>query len=152
MPLDLCLEASGSVAHFLAADAAQARLPLRWRRRRSSRRNGQVGAAELGPDTLRAVDRGVASAIDRLPFLLANVLWLIDVCRCSYETAAVELGVSPERVQALVVEARERIRHDVSVIEAVPRDRPPVRRRRARVDIRASLGDQRSSSKFRRIQ
>ncbi len=131
MPVDLCLEASGSVAHFFAADAAQARLAMRWRLRRPSGRQPVAGRpAPLTADALNAFDRRVAAAIDRLPFLLAHVLWLVDVCRCSYETAAVELGVTPERVERLVVEARERVRHDAAVVDVVPPGSPTVRRRR----------------------
>lgn len=143
MSIDLCLEASGSVAHLITTDTVSALLPARWRASRSirGRSAGRVAATtrvDVGWEGA-VIDRRVAAAIDRLPFLLVRVLWLIDVCRCSYDTAAVELGISPAQVERLVVVARHRVRHDLGVIEVT--GPPPVS------DSRRSCGGSTSRSR-----
>ncbi len=55
----------------------------------------------------------ILRAVDRLPFLLVHALWLIDVCRCGYDEAAVELGTTPEVVAERVAAARETIRDEI---------------------------------------
>ena len=105
MTLDVCLEASGSYAHLIGVDMVNAMLPIRrarWRRRQRS-------AAAI-----EGFERRLTAALDRLPILLAHVLWLVDVCGCTYDTAAAELGTSPERVEQLVAEARSQLRADLA--------------------------------------
>lgn len=103
MMLDVCLEVSGSYAHLIGVDTVNAVLPLRPRHFRR---------VEPAPRVDRFEER-LATAIDRLPFLLAHVLWLVDVCGSTYETAAAELATSPERVERLVADARGRLRDEL---------------------------------------
>ncbi len=103
MLLDVCLEVSGSYAHLIGVDTVNAVLPLRPRH---LRRRWSV-------PPVNGFEQRLGSAVDRLPFLLVQVLWLVDVCGCTYETAAAELATSPERVERLVAEARRQLRDEV---------------------------------------
>lgn len=131
MTMDLCVEASGSIAHLLATDTLNAVLPLRWSsvRRAAARPSARAArvdvVAALGPD----LDRRIGAALDRLPFALVHVLWLVDVCRCSYDTAAAESGLEPGEVRLRVAEARRRLRAEVSAPTPAPADDLTVRRR-----------------------
>ena len=115
--MELCVEASGSIAHLLATDTVNAVLPLRW----SSVRRA---AGRPGPRAARPVDidRRIGAALDRLPFALVQVLWLIDVCRCSYDTAAAELGIAPAEVRLRVAEARRTLRAELAATEPTRSD------------------------------
>ncbi len=55
----------------------------------------------------------VLEAADRLPFALAESLWLVDVCNCSYEVAAASAGLSTHELTWRVHEARRQIAHRV---------------------------------------
>lgn len=55
----------------------------------------------------------VHAAADRLPFALAESLWLVDVCNCSYEVAAANAGASTQELARRVHEARRQIAHQV---------------------------------------
>jgi hypothetical protein len=125
MMLDVCLEASGSYAHLIGVDVVHSLLPARHRARRVAGPLARVAVGIPGIGGLERpgrrgpvhpVDRfegRLTAAMDRLPILLAHVLWLIDVCGCTYETAAAELGTSPAEVERLVAEARHQLRADL---------------------------------------
>ncbi len=113
--MDVCLEVSGAYAHLVGVDTVNSLLPLR-------RYGWRPVVRDVRPlrdlrDVRAPIDAGfedrLSAAIDRLPFLLAHVLWLVDVCGSTYETAAVELGMAPERVEGLMAEARHQLRDEL---------------------------------------
>ena len=59
------------------------------------------------------LDQAVRSAVDRLPFAMAESLWCVDVCSCSYDVAAASLGIAPDDVAARVHGARRLIAAEV---------------------------------------
>lgn len=54
-------------------------------------------------------DAAVRSAVDRLPFVLAQSVWLVDICGCSYEVAAANAGTSSHEMGHRIRLARRRI-------------------------------------------
>lgn len=56
----------------------------------------------------------VLASADRLPFLLAESLWLVDVCGLSYAEAAAEIGVPRDAVADRLHKARSEIARDLS--------------------------------------
>lgn len=107
MLLDVCLEVSGSYAHLVGVDTVHSLFGLRDRCLSRIRRRPVTGHLD------GAFEHRLDAAVDRLPLLLAHVLWLVDICGCTYETAAAELGMAPNRVERLVAEARHQLRDEL---------------------------------------
>lgn len=101
---DACLEVSGSYAHLVGVDVVHSILPARFR---AWRRSAQL------PLLTDGFEERLVDAVERLPILLAHVLWLVDVCGCTYETAAAELGRSSAEVETLVAAARRQLRDEL---------------------------------------
>lgn len=95
---------AGGYAHLIGVDTVHSLVPNRPR----------VKGPDRSSNPPASFDQRLSDALARLPILLAHVLWLIDVCGCTYQTAAAELGTSPERVEQMVAEARRQLRQDLA--------------------------------------
>ena len=58
-------------------------------------------------------DVRVRSAVDELPIEQAQAVWLVDVCSCSYDEAAREVGISRTQLCARVAEGRRFVRYAI---------------------------------------
>lgn len=133
MALELCIETYGSMAPFLDGQMVGA-LPRLRRVAESGRHSGPVSApvaAKVERDVPRPVTsvgeslaRRVQNIADRLPFLLAQALWLVDVCGCSYREAAEELSTTPEVIGRRVAAGRAEIRAQLLQPPVVPVELP----------------------------
>lgn len=119
MTLNLCLESYGAAVHvmdsLLGVSAEQARRPLRQvRLARSSVRYSSPGAKQITPQLddaeAESFTRQVRAAAESMPFEQAHALWLVDVCRCSYDQAAAEVAVSRDELAGRVAGGRSFIR------------------------------------------
>lgn len=128
MALELCIETYGSVAPFLDGHASAA-LP-RLRRVIGPAGQSDSAAAKTAsaerrrPRALAVADRSPADELlarrvqaiaTRLPFLLVQALWLVDVCGCTYRQAAEELSTTPEAIGRRVAAGRTQIRAQLLV-------------------------------------
>ena len=119
MTLNLCLESYGAAVHLMDSLFGTGVLA------RQHRWCGGASASSAPADLpecaeLPYVDDArfgaqVSAAMRELEFEQARAIWLVDVCGCSYDQAAIESGVDRARFAATVAAARHEIRRHVVV-------------------------------------
>ncbi|MEM7323422.1 MAG: sigma factor-like helix-turn-helix DNA-binding protein [Actinomycetota bacterium] len=104
--MDICVEAYSSLAPMLSHETVGAALRL-----------DQIRPFRKKPansDTELSRQEAIHRAVDRLPFVLAQVLWLTAICGCSYDEVAAELSITREVVKDRVTEAYSTIRLEIA--------------------------------------
>jgi len=67
-----------------------------------------------GPSSDEAFADAVFVAVDTLPIDQAQALWLVDVCGCSYQQAAIEASANQAAIARRVRRGRETVRHRIA--------------------------------------
>lgn len=99
MALDMCVETYGAAVHIFDAIVGSGIL-LR----------SKPGEQRTVPAPPSILDARVRAAADRLPFIEAQALWLVDVCGCSYDHAADVVGIERHVFASRVRDARRAVR------------------------------------------
>jgi DNA-directed RNA polymerase specialized sigma24 family protein len=109
MPVDVCVESYAAFVH--AVDALLSTTWFMHTRVASANGSDPTWLRSEFFDSRRSFTDLVRQQVDALPIEQAHALWLVDVCDCSYEQAAAEIGASVPVIAGRVRSARRQIRH-----------------------------------------
>lgn len=124
MTLNICLESYGAAVHLMdslmgvsPAHASRSLCHVRVRSRAHRQKLALPTGLPAKPPS-RAADHEFAdrvrTAAAAMPFEQAQALWLVDVCRCSYDQAAAEAAVPRAEIVDRVSQGRRTVRHQLT--------------------------------------